>query len=390
MEKFGCVYCDHEISLEEYRFFVSISKFKKLSKLDLERKFAMEIPLLKETAKLIEMEKRYRTVELLVNWMRMDGISEENIFKNLSDSGLLDLHHSVANDEMNESIVNSCPDCGNLLKENFSFKQCVNCKTLACKNCISKISSLEEPHSCDLTRLKEMETNFQNWRPCPECRVLIEKSSGGCDQMFCVLCKTTFSWRTGRRASKEEVKHNPHFYQWQRQQTPNERNPLDNPCEGHFLIKCQEMEKSTDSGDDLGSYLKLVQAMMMNSLESFVRVREMDEFIRQQFRTLYLTKKYSERKWKVKFSQQLETLKRNSEMQKLLSIALDSMYQIVLEKERDEAEDLFLTKLEILFDFVSKHLQAIQKRFGKTKEYSIETINAGVINLPYQHQRVEI
>jgi hypothetical protein len=175
------------------------------------------------------------------------------------------------------------------------------------------------------------------------------------------------------------VKHNPHFYQWQREQmTINDRNPLDNPCEGHFLIKCQEM------GDDLGAYLKLVQSMMMNSLESFVQVRERDEFIRQQFRVLYLTKKYDEAKWKTKFSQQVKTLKRNSEMQKLLIVILDSMYQIVLE-ETDK--DVRLTKLENLFDFVTEHFRTIQRRFKKSTGYSIE-LNA--INLPYQQQRQRI
>ena len=378
MEKFGCVYCGGEIPLEDYRFFVSGSRFKKLSKLDLTRKFAKEIPLLKETARLVEMEKKYRTVELLVNWMRMDGVSEEKIFKSLKDAGLLTM--SVENDELVETFVNSCSDCGGPLEDfEFGFKKCSNCEALACEKCTNKITDPEEPHSCDLTKLREAETNLLNWRSCPECTVPIEKDSGGCDQMFCVLCKTTFSWRTGRLASEEEVKHNPHFYQWQREQmTINDRNPLDNPCEGHFLIKCQEM------GDDLGAYLKLVQSMMMNSLESFVQVRERDEFIRQQFRVLYLTKKYDEAKWKTKFSQQVKTLKRNSEMQKLLIVILDSMYQIVLE-ETDK--DVRLTKLENLFDFVTEHFRTIQRRFRKSNSYSIE-LNA--INLPYQQQRQRI
>jgi hypothetical protein len=199
--------------------------------------------------------------------------------------------------------------------------------------------------------------------------------------MFCVLCKTTFSWRTGKRASEDEVKHNPHFYQWQREQMAvNERNPLDNPCEGHFLIKCDDMNKLTKNGDDLGSYLKVVQRMMMNSLESFVHVRERDEFVRQQFRTLYLTKKYDETKWKRKFVHQLNTLRRNFEMQKLLLIALDSMYQIVLNE--DAANDQQLTKLENLLDFITDHLQTIQRRFRKTNQYSIE-LNT-TVNLPYQ------
>jgi hypothetical protein len=384
MEKFGCVYCGCEILLEDYRFFVSDSRFKKLSKLDLKRKFAKEIPLLKETARIVEMEKKFRSVELLVNWMRVDGVSEEKIFESLKNAGLLTIVTDT--DELIETIVNSCSECGGSLKDfENGFKKCVNCEAVACEKCTNAISDPRDSHSCDFTKMREAQTNLLNWRLCPECTVPIEKDSGGCDQMFCVLCKTTFSWRTGKRASEEEVKHNPHFYQWQREQTTMaDRNPLDNPCEGHFLIKCQEMKETTNAGDDLGEYLKLVQTMMMNSLESFVQVRERDEFIRQQFRVLYLTKKYDETQWKIKFSQQLETLKRNSEMQKILLIALDSMYQIVLEDS--EKADL-LTKLENLFEIVTESLHTIQKRCRKPLSYSIE-INA--INLPYQHHRQRI
>ena len=67
-------------------------------------------------------------------------------------------------------------------------------------------------------------------KQCPSCHIPIYKISG-CDQMWCTVCKVAFSWRTGARVNG--VVHNPHFYQWQRDNNNGEapRVAGDNPCE---------------------------------------------------------------------------------------------------------------------------------------------------------------
>ncbi len=57
-----------------------------------------------------------------------------------------------------------------------------------------------------------------------------------CDQMWCITCHTPFSWTTGREVTGGVI-HNPHYYQWLRNnggQVP--RNPLDNPCGGQIRL----------------------------------------------------------------------------------------------------------------------------------------------------------
>jgi hypothetical protein len=54
-----------------------------------------------------------------------------------------------------------------------------------------------------------------------------------CDQMFCVCCKTPFSWNTGKIIQGGAI-HNPHYYEWlQRNGKQMQRNPADVPCGGY-------------------------------------------------------------------------------------------------------------------------------------------------------------
>jgi len=209
--------------------------------------------------------------------------------------------------------------------------------------------------------------------------------------MFCVECKTTFSWRTGRIVNKGEAHHNPHFYEWKRQQLPiTERNQLDNPCEGYFLMKCEKLNDTaiipetlattTLRGSkgtlviDKGVYLRFVQGMLMHSIETILNIRERDEYIRQQFRTRYLTKRISFSKWKRRFKQHINTLRRNSETKTLLLTCLDGLYHIVL------SENANTCMVDNLFKFITTSLKDVQEKYGRTINYIISTDQ---VVLPY-------
>ena len=67
-----------------------------------------------------------------------------------------------------------------------------------------------------------------------------------CDQMWCVECKTAFSWSKG--TIETGMVHNPHYYQWMRQnggaiQNPNEHN---NMCRDDFQLAMRRINTIID------------------------------------------------------------------------------------------------------------------------------------------------
>lgn len=375
-----CLFCDAQVLITDLRNYFSTTKYKHLTEKEADHLFQIEIGLLEDTKAALNEEQRMIEMDIMIKWMRKDGMTDAQIFHTLTEMGYMKEKHL--------RLVHMCPKCNNILTKKNDTAHCDACNTQICSICIEE----KKPnHACDEKVLKTLNHIHATCGTCPKCHAVIEKESGGCDQMFCTKCNTTFSWTTRRILNKGEVRHNPHFYDWQRQQKTDTRNPLDNPCEGHFLIKCQDelnsitilpealaattlkYDKVTLSVDK-GAYLKFVQGMLVHSVETIVGIQERDDYIRQQFRTRYLTKRINFKRWKMRFKQHVNTLRRNNETKTLLLTCLDGLYYIVLAGNADTG------MVEQLFIFITGSLKNIQDHYGRTINY---TISAENVVLPY-------
>tara|TARA_Y100000748_G_scaffold284978_1_gene267162 strand:+ start:1344 stop:2690 length:1347 start_codon:yes stop_codon:yes gene_type:complete len=93
--------------------------------------------------------------------------------------------------------------------------KCGICEEWTCKDCLEVIGPDKNvEHVCKKENVESAKLIKKETRSCPKCATPIFKING-CDQMFCTQCKTPFSWNTGRIATG--VIHNPHFFQWQRE-----------------------------------------------------------------------------------------------------------------------------------------------------------------------------
>jgi hypothetical protein len=121
-------------------------------------------------------------------------------------------------------FIRACPatSCRGFLSTAW---KCGLCKVNVCKDCLE--IKAEAEHTCDPDTLKTAKMLSHDSKPCPTCACLIFKIDG-CDQMFCTQCHTAFSWTT-QKVEKGRV-HNPHYYEWMRNNGGVPREPGDDPC----------------------------------------------------------------------------------------------------------------------------------------------------------------
>jgi hypothetical protein len=89
---------------------------------------------------------------------------------------------------------------------------CGLCHHRICPSCHDPL--LASGHQCDPGKVETIKLIRREGKPCPTCATIICKIDG-CDQMWCIQCKTAFSWRTGKIETGRI--HNPEYFRWMRE-----------------------------------------------------------------------------------------------------------------------------------------------------------------------------
>ena len=136
--------------------------------------------------------------------IRYDAIATINSLKSvtLTYGGVI----PIEKDKSITYIFKCSLDCRGFVSNDYC---CGTCKSIFCKKCRVHLQDLT--HKCNEDDIKSTSLVSSLTKPCPKCMTPILKASG-CDQMFCVLCNTPFSWVTGK--IETGVIHNPHYYEY--------------------------------------------------------------------------------------------------------------------------------------------------------------------------------
>jgi hypothetical protein len=137
--------------------------------------------------------------------------------------------------KFNEAIINGSTDnkqkkvfikkCGVENCRGFLSEQwkCGICDTTTCNKCLELLNQeQDQEHVCKEENIESAKLISKDSKPCPKCAALIFKIDG-CNQMWCVVCHTAFSWITGQIETSRI--HNPHYYEMLRNMSVNGEIP---------------------------------------------------------------------------------------------------------------------------------------------------------------------
>jgi len=196
-----------------------------------------KIPNLKETIKkertlmdLLDRERELKSELNVIQKLITDCKTVDGIRYHSRTERALQLKGDDAPKKVS-TFVCPCPNpdpkgCRGMIKSEDYI--CSSCDVEICKRC-RVITNPEKEHRCKKSDLKTVKFLKKDTKACPKCAIAIHKISG-CDQIWCVECHTAFSWKTGE--IETGTIHNPHYYQYLKNNNIDRRNIGDIPCGG--------------------------------------------------------------------------------------------------------------------------------------------------------------
>ena len=172
-------------------------------------------------------KKNYTVVELKMEWKRVqDRIEQMRVYYEAQAQAL-----KIKKDKTDTCVfVKKCPldNCQGYLNDKY---HCALCDKTVCKDCHHEVlqSSGQQGHKCLKDNIETVKYLLKETKPCPKCHTRISKIDG-CDQMFCISCKTAWGWTKGEIDTGKI--HNPEYLRWMREtgQKIKRFDNVDNNC----------------------------------------------------------------------------------------------------------------------------------------------------------------
>ncbi len=184
-----------------------------------------------------------------------------------------------AEDKERRTFIMKCQvaNCAGFLSTHY---KCGVCDTTTCVECLEIKEN--DAHECKKENVDSAKMIKKETRPCPTCATRIYKIDG-CDQMWCVDCKTAFSWNTGNVVNSKI--HNPHYYEYIRQtQGSVPRDPDDIVMGQNVCIEFPTFQNVRNSMSKLGISNFILShsaknALSTESLETYYKIHNLHSIL---------------------------------------------------------------------------------------------------------------
>ena len=230
-------------------------------------------------------------------------------------------------------FIKACPDgeCRGFLSSQW---KCGICEKWTCPECheIKGMSRDGGDHVCNPDTVATAKLLGNDTKSCPTCGTGIHKLEG-CDQMFCTLCHTGFSWKTGRI---ETNVHNPHYFEWLRRTGGGAapRNPNEIICGreiNHTLVRemSRTMRANNIPKETIDRITVIGEAIIHMRYVNQERYREDRVLNNEQLRIAYLRNQISEVDFKTDVQKNDKRYQKNREIFNIIQLFIDTITDIL-------------------------------------------------------------
>lgn len=274
------------------------------------------------------------------------------------------------NNKQKKVFIRKCgvENCRGFLSEQW---KCGICDTTTCNKCLELLNQdQDQEHVCKEENIESAKLISKDSKPCPKCAALIFKIDG-CNQMWCVVCHTAFSWATGQIETSRI--HNPHYYEMLRNMSANGEIPREpeNICnddntrmpDNHQIqrllrSKINDLEYNTFSKQIL-SITRQIFHILYDHPNTF---QEKYDKSKRELRIKYLMNNITEEEWKK------ELQRKEKKYEKTLNT-----YQVI--------KTLDIIGGDIVRSIPTKNINTIYDDFEKLRHY----INDGLYKVGTQY-----
>lgn len=302
-------------------------------------------PLVVQRKKIKEYDNKLAEIEITLARLRTQAIHIQEkkamVYRNKTD---------IITER--KKFVHKCPveGCKGFLSTRW---KCDLCDNIICQDC-NEIKT--EEHQCDPGGVETMKLIKKDTKPCPSCGTVIFKISG-CDQMWCIECKSAFSWITGRL--EMGVVHNPHYYDFMRNNgglPPNGCNEDEPPP---IRVLCRILPQDTT----ILNIHRLIYHIRNVTLRKITENPMVTELKARELRINYMMDVISEDSFKINIQRREKASERKRDIHNILTMFTNTISGILKQLVDDRDVSKYNVSIENLKSYTNNTLLMIQRRY---------------------------